>query len=208
MPLETPITPGAVDWTGENPGILLKAPDGRFSAMALFFRIAWSPVGQGHALLLYGTPGAADGPPNAPNILLSDNHEVGEFLRENFVARLGGFADIPPFPGLRHEHASTVRTTGDPMGNRYTETMSGAGITIEMVWEDLQPPKAIELPPDLTGTKAHTMFSLLVPADKAQIIVNGHALPGEVGQRVQAGFETTTAFLYFSETWIFPPETE
>ncbi len=208
MPLETPITPGAVDWTGENPGILLKNADGSFSAMALFFRVAWSPVGQGQALLLYGTPEAADGPPHAPNILLSDNHALGEFLRDNFVARLGAFSSIPPFANLRHEHAGTVRTSGDPMGNRYTETMSGAGVTIEMVWEDLQPPKAIEIPPEQTGTKAHTMFSLLVPAERAQIIVNGHALPGDVGQRVQAGFETTTAFLYFSETWIFPPETE
>lgn len=24
MPLEAPITPGTVDWTGENPGILLR----------------------------------------------------------------------------------------------------------------------------------------------------------------------------------------
>jgi len=27
-----------------------------------------------------------------------------------------------------------------------------------------------------------------------------------LGTRVQAGFETTSAFLYFSETWIIPPE--
>ena len=59
MPLSEPITPGVVDWTGENPGILLKNAQGDFSAMALFFRVAWSPVGQGQVLLLYGTPEAA-----------------------------------------------------------------------------------------------------------------------------------------------------
>ena len=37
MPLNEPVTPGIVDWTGENPGILLKDSDGNFSAMALFF---------------------------------------------------------------------------------------------------------------------------------------------------------------------------
>ena len=37
MPLNEPITPGVVDWTGENPGILLKNEDGSFAAMALFF---------------------------------------------------------------------------------------------------------------------------------------------------------------------------
>ena len=43
MPLSMPITPGTVDWTGENPGILLKDASGAFTAMALFFRVAWSP---------------------------------------------------------------------------------------------------------------------------------------------------------------------
>jgi hypothetical protein len=50
------------------------------------------------------------------------------------------------------------------------------------------------------------MFTLLVPAREAHIIVNGHSLPGKVGTRMQAGVETTTAFLYFSETWVIPPE--
>ena len=206
MPLNTPLTSGTVDWTGENPGIILKNPDGSTSAMALFFRIAWSPVGQGCALLLYGAPDAATGTPGAPNILLSETAALGEFLRDNFIARLPGFSEIPPFAGLRHERLHSVRTSGDPMGTRYTETVVADGLTVELVWEGLEPPMALELPPELTGTKAHTMFSLLVPARRAAIMVNGHALPGAVGERVQAGFETTTAFLYFSESWIFPPE--
>ena len=37
MPLNEPVTPGIVDWTGENPGILLKNDDDSFAAMALFF---------------------------------------------------------------------------------------------------------------------------------------------------------------------------
>ena len=62
------------------------------------------------------------------------------------------------------------------------------------------------LTPDQVGTGEHTMFTLLVPAHSAQIIVNGQSLPGKIGQRVQAGYETTTAFLYFCETWVIPPE--
>ena len=206
MPLEAPITPGSVDWTGENPGILLKNADGSFAAMALFFRIAWSPVGQGHALLLYSAPDAAGSTAEAPNVLISDNHAVGEFLRENFIARLGAFRDAPAFDGLQHVPARAVRASGDPMGLRYTETVVAEDLVVELVWEDLEPPRALELPPELTGTKAHTMFTLLVPAKSAKILVNGHPLPGELGTRVQAGVETTTAFLYFSETWVLPPE--
>jgi hypothetical protein len=156
--------------------------------------------------LRYGTPDRADGTPDAPNVLISDNQELGDFLKENFIARLGAFREAAAFEGLKHVAATSVRCGGDPMSHRYTETVVAENLVVELVWEDLEEPKALELPPELTGTKAHTMFTLLVPANRAEIIVNGHSLPGEVGKRVQAGFETTTAFLYFSETWVLPPD--
>ena len=206
MPLNEPVTPGVVDWTGENPGILLKNDDGSFSAMALFFRVAWSPVGQGQVLLLYGTPDAVEGSAEAPNVILSDNAALTAYLKENFIGKLAAFANAPAFATLPEISAQVVRSAGDPMGHRYSETICGPGLTIELVWEDLEPPRALELTPDQVGTGEHVMFTLLVPAHSAQIIVNGHSLAGEIGQRVQAGFETTTAFLYFSETWVIPPE--
>ncbi|MBE1285216.1 MAG: hypothetical protein GJ676_18030 [Rhodobacteraceae bacterium] len=206
MPLNTPVTPGVVDWTGENPGILLKDEDGNFSAMALFFRVAWSPVGQGQVLLLYGTPAAVDGTRDAPNVMLADNMALAEFLKDNFIGKLAAFRNAPAFDNLPVRQAMSVRTSGDPMGHRYAETIAGEDLTIELVWEDLQPPRALELTPDQVGTGEHTMFTLLVPSHNAQILVNGHQLPGQLGTRVQAGFETSTAFLYFSETWVIPPE--
>ena len=206
MPLSEPVTPGVVDWTGENPGILLKDADGEFSAMALFFRVAWPPVGQGQVLLLYGTPGAAQGPADAPNVLMADNMALAEYLMENFIGKLGAFRAAPAFDTLPRRAIQTVRADGDPMGHRYSETISGEGLSVQLVWEGLEEPKALELTPDQVGTGEHVMFTLLVPAREAQILVGGRALPGSVGARVQAGFETTTAFLYFSETWVIPPE--
>ncbi|KIC07641.1 hypothetical protein RA19_22860 [Leisingera sp. ANG-M1] len=206
MPLNEPVTPGIVDWTGENPGILLKDENGDFSAMALFFRVAWSPAGQGQVLLLYGTPSAIEGPAEAPNVILSDNPALTAFLKENFIGKLAAFANAPAFATLPELGAQAVRSSGDPMGHRYTETIAGEGLTVELVWEQLEAPRALELTPDQVGTGEHTMFTLLVPAHAAQIIVNGRSLPGQLGTRVQAGYETTTAFLYFSETWVIPPE--
>jgi hypothetical protein len=205
MPLDQPITPGRVNWTGENPGILLKeTEDGPFTAMALFFRIAWSPAGQGQVLLLYERPNEHLSLPDAANVLMSDNRALAEFLKDNFIARLAAFRGAAAYDHLTHVAASAVRSSGDPMGARYTETMAGEGLAVELVWEDLESPKALELSPELTDTKAHTMFTLLVPARHARIMVNGRQLPGEVAKRVQAGMETTTAFLYFSETWVLP----
>ncbi len=208
MPLSMPITPGTVDWTGENPGILLKDASGAFTAMALFFRVAWSPAGQGQVLWLYGSPGSRAGTPATPNVFLADNIELATYLKSNFVGRLGAFRDVPAFEGMAPRLAQAVRSAGDPMGHRYAETIVGEELSIELVWEDLEPPRALELTPDQVGTGVHTMFTLLVPARSAQIIVNGRSLPGQLGTRVQAGFETTTAFLYFSETWVIPPGAE
>ena len=206
MPLSQPITPGVVDWTGENPGILLKNDDGSFSAMSLFFRIAWSPVGQGQVLLLYGTPDSEQGTTEAPNVILSDNDALSHYLLDNFIGRLGAFRDAPAFNGLTHIVAQSIQTDGDPMGRHYSETVAGEGYTIQMVWEELEPPRALELMPHQVGSGIHSMFSVLVPANQGSILVNGHPLPGKVGTRVQADVETSTAFLYFTETWIIPPQ--
>ena len=206
MPLNEPIIPGVVDWTGENPGILLKNPDGSFSAMALFFRVAWSPVGQGQVMLLYGTPNQNSGSAVAPNVLISDNPTLSAFLKENFISKLAAFAKAPAFDTLPEMLLSDVRTSGDPMSHRYSETIVAGELTVELVWEGLERPRALELSPHEVGSGEHNMFSLLVPAQTAQIIVNGSPLPGEIGERIQAGFQTTSAFLYFSETWIIPPE--
>ena len=206
MPESEPITPGVVDWTGENPGILLNNDDGSFSAMALFFRVAWSPLGQGQMLLLYGTPDSEQGSDEAPNIIISDNAELGEYLLESFVGRLAVFRDAPAFNGLKHLVAQSVQTAGDPMSHRYSETISGEGVSVQLVWEGLEHPRALELMPHQVGSGIHSMFSVLVPAQQASILVNGKSLPGKLGTRVQADVETTSAFLYFTETWIIPAD--
>ena len=159
MPLNEPITPGVVDWTGENPGILLRGDDGEFSAMALFFRVAWSPVGQGQVLLLLGSPGSVEGTADAPNVILSDNPEVTAFLKKNFISKLAAFANAPAFAILPESVAQVVRSGGDPMSHRYTETIVGPGLTVELVWENLEKPRALELSPHEVASGEQNMFS-------------------------------------------------
>ena len=68
------INPGKVEWSGENPGIYLKAdPNGPYCTLALFFRVVLSPYGRGHAALVLGAPDAPQGWPHVPNLLLTDN---------------------------------------------------------------------------------------------------------------------------------------
>lgn len=205
MPLPEPLNPGTIFWTGDNPGIMLKErDDGPWSALALFFRIAWSPVGQGHALLLLEKPDLPKSLPEAANVVMSDNEPLARLLMSEFVGKLRAFSDPPGFKAAKTLSIAEVYATGDP-GSRYTEVVKGNGLTVELVWDGLGRPTALELPPPLTGTKQHTMFSILVESRDPAIVVNGRRLPGRPVPRVQAGIQTTSAFLYFAETWISPP---
>ena len=204
MPLDSPIHPGRVVWTGENPGILLKEdPDGPLSAVALFFRIAWSPAGSGTVLMLYEDPGRAASLPDAVNVLLSDNRDLAEFLRLNFIAKLAAFADAPAFSALAHVAISESWPEGDS-NSCYREQVRADGLEITLTWDDLGEPVALELPAELTGGKEHEAYNVLVECRKPEIRLNGRVLPGKPVSRVQAGIETTSAFLYFSESWIDP----
>lgn len=198
MPSGIPLNPGKIDWTGENPGILLKDEAGAWSAMALFFRIAWSPKGPGSALLLYSDPQQAGG----GNCFLTDNEELGRWLIDEFVTHFKAFAGVPAFRDLPIRPLRSAEPDGDPLSNRYVERVLGDDIAVELVWEDLAPPRALELPVSETATGRHEMFSVLVAAETASILVDGRPLPGKPGRRVQAGLESSTAFLYFCETWI------
>jgi hypothetical protein len=204
MPIAPPLNPGKVDWTGENPGILLKdGPDGPFTAMALFFRIVYSPAGRGHALLLFEDPNVERSLPDVRNVMMTDNEPLARYLMDTFIGKLAAFAEAPAFKALQYVPIDEVRCEGDAI-TRYEEAVSGGGIHVRLVWEELGEAKALELPPSLTGVKDRELFTLLIESRKASIIVDGKPLKGELGSRVQAGLETTTAFLYFAETWIWP----
>ena len=204
MPLSSPIHPGQVVWTGENPGILLKEnPDGPFSAIALFFRIYVSPAGRGTVLLLLDSPEEKRAFPESCNLLLNDNQDLAEYLLETFILRLPAFAALPSCESLSLIPIEECRSEGDPRV-RYSEIIMADSLDIELVWDGLGKPTALELPPELTGGKENELYTLLIESTNPSIHINGRRLPGSPVERVQAGIKTTTAFLYFSETWIRP----
>ena len=204
MPLSSPIHPGQVVWTGENPGILLKeTPDGPFSSIALFFRIYLSPAGRGTVLLLLDSPEEKRAFPQGCNVLLHDNKELAEYLLESFILKLPAFAAPPACESLSLIPIEECRSEGDPRV-RYSEIIKADSLDIELVWDGLGKPTALELPPELTGGKENELYTLLIESTNPSIHINGHRLPGFPVERVQAGIKTTTAFLYFSETWIRP----
>ena len=66
-------------------------------------------VGQGEVMLLYGTPNARTGSDEAPNVVITTNAEVSDYLLENFVGRLAAFRDAPAFEHQMGESALAER---------------------------------------------------------------------------------------------------
>ena len=73
-----------------------------------------------------------------------------------------------------------------------------------MMWKRLGERKALELAPEFTDSGEQTKYSLLVNSKTAYVEGNGRRLEGKTVSREQAGLALSSAFLYFSETWVFP----
>src|SRR5262245_42561895 len=75
-----PIYPGAVDWSGVNPGMYLKLDEsGLFTCLVSFFRVVYSPHGGGHGVVILTDPQERD--PSAINAVYTDNRALAEYLK-------------------------------------------------------------------------------------------------------------------------------
>jgi hypothetical protein len=87
-----PFNPNRVDWSGENPGMYLKeTADGPFVTLISFFRVVTSPHGKGHAAFLLLAPHGGGGHPEKPNVCLTDNEPLAEYLKKGFLSFFSAF---------------------------------------------------------------------------------------------------------------------
>ena len=97
---KSPINPGKVEWSGENPGIYLRdEPEGPWITLAVFGRIVVSPHGKGHFLLLLERPDEAKGMPDVANVLLTDNNPMTDYILRDFVSKISNFQGSCRFDG-------------------------------------------------------------------------------------------------------------
>jgi hypothetical protein len=193
---------GAVEWSGENPGISLKErPDGPFVSLASFFRVVLSPHGRGHALVLLQSPQDGNPPAERANYCFHDNEKLARYLVSDFVSNFGAYKGVASLGSLIYRRLDTVEASGDPASS-YTETVKSGDVTVALKWSGLGKPFCFAFPPDKSATGRHYMPSLFVGCEDATITVNGRVLPGKPIPRDVAGHPISTAMLAFSETWI------
>jgi hypothetical protein len=197
---DQPINPGVVDWSGENPGMYLKADDaGPFTCLVSFFRVVYSPHGGGHGVVILMDPQGRD--PNAINAFYTDNRPLAEYLKHDYVSQFAAFRGIPTLASLPIREATSFTHAGDARDS-WTETVRGPGIDISLTWSELGTPFLVDYKPEQSATGKHYMASLFIPGQRAEVVANGVRGVGKPIPRDMYGTKSTTAFLAFSETWV------
>jgi len=199
----SPVNPGKVEWSGENPGIYLKDEEGRWQTLCVYFRVVTSPHGPGIGTVLIGAPSTGAGFPEAPNLCLSNNETLLRWLVDDFVSKFASFRDCDGLRAMTYRAADRFATTGDGR-TFHQEQVTGGNVDVTLRWQSLAPPFAVDVSPAMSATGAHQMYSVFVEAADGSIALNGRRLPGKVILRDFLDRRMSTAFLAFSETWIKP----
>lgn len=201
--MTSPLIPGTVVWSGDNPGIYLKDDQGDWQSLAVYFRVVASPHGSGSGIVVLGAPREASGWPSSQNLCISTNEPLLRWLVSDFVARFASFRGMPGLQAMPYLAATASRTLGDGHGF-HEETMEGAGVSASLRWERLSAPFAADVPPAQSSTGEHRMLSVFIEAQSGSIRVNGKSLAGSIVERDFLGRRMKTSFLAFCETWIAP----
>lgn len=200
--MKSPIHPGPVAWTGENPGIYLKdTQDGPWTGLMTFFRIFYSAHGMGQGVLVLDEPGLEQGLPEVRNFCICDNEPLARYLVAEFFSQFMSFRVSPGIKAISYLPLVEAHREGDTLST-YREVVKSRDFEVVCSWTTLSPAYAVDMPPEKGPTKKHAMYSLFLDAGDASVTVNGRALRGKLAQRDFADTKKSTAFLAFSESWM------
>ena len=197
------IRTGKVDWTGDNPFVYLKTdPQGDWSSLSLYFRIAASDYGRGQAILVLENPYQLEDD-SAVRLCLTDNLELAQYLIQDFVRRFGLFRAAVALDNLEYVPDAQFNTQADyPKHVTETAYSPSRELTLSMVWKDLQETFAVALPPEETQTGEHEMFCVFQPASSAVVEVNGQRISGNTVERDFLDRRAQSASMANSESWV------
>ena len=196
-----PFNPLKVDWSGENPGMYLKeTADGPFVTLISFFRVVTSPHGKGHAAFMLLDPHGDGKDPAKPNVCLTDNEPLADYVKKGFVSNFGAFRGVKGLANVQMKPAWDFVASGDGRTS-HTEWFRSAIGQVNLTWNELSAPFMVELMKEQSATGAHEMFSLFLESTAVKATINGKPVAGKSVPRDWMGRKSTTAFLAFSETW-------
>ena len=184
------IDPHKIRLTGENSFLRLSETEGgEPTASNSHWRIYLSPKGAGH--VLFTRSRFTDGQPR----IYSDNVALARWLQEGIQASMGD-----TFAG---SHLPIIEADFDKKGDTltaWTESVHSMEASIELTWYDFQEPVVYVSQPGEKEGQPHGVYSVLVPAARAQMMFDGQAATGNVYSRKIDDADITTCCLALSES--------
>ena len=192
MTAANPTDPAEVRLTGENSFIRLSQQEGADqTTRASHWRVLYSPGGPGH--VLYIKSDLIDDEVR----IYSDNIAMARWLQGEIESML--------FPDFADENIPVIDAvftkSGDPR-SFWTENVESDEDTIALTWYDFLEPFMLNSP--ASGARTHGVYSCFLPAQKAQITINGDVVDGTVSKEMRGDKPSSTACLAWSETWVRP----
>jgi hypothetical protein len=190
----SPVLPGRVVWSGENPIVSLKShADGPETTNVTFFRIVYSPVGRGHAAFV------STGSLGGLGVGFTDNLELGAWLRDRM---------LPVYPCYTERDTTAIplrsaafASSGDPR-TEWRELVTASEHRLDMSWSDPGQPFVVDNPGGSAGRLPYHVVSVFIPARRASLMVDGVTAAGTPFPCDISGTPSSTSFLAFSETWL------
>ena len=191
--MATTVDPNEVRLTGENSYIRLGQEEGSdFTTTASHWRVLYSPGGAGHALFLRSEL------TNDEIVAYSDNIGLARWLQGEIEALIN-----PPFADTKIPVVDAVFERLGDIRSFSTERVTARDVDLSLTWYDLMEPMAIHAPPGTEGL-THGFYTVMIPAKRAQLVLNGRFSSGRPVREDIEGRECTTACLAWSETWVRP----
>jgi len=192
--MASPVDPNEICLTGENSFVRLRLEDsGPLTTNASHWRVLLSPGGPGHVLFLQ-----SELTDNQIRIY-ADNIMLARWLQEEIEPGINpSFADenIPVAEATFSRHGDVRSFSTEKVASRDTE--------ISLTWYGLGEPFLIHFEPGSLQGRPHGVYSVLTPASKAQLVVNGRVAQGRPFPRDIGGYRGSSCSLAWSETWVRP----
>jgi hypothetical protein len=186
--------PNQIRLTGENSFIRLgHEPDGPQTTRTSHWRVLWSPAGAGHTLFVQ-----SELTDNQVRIY-SDNIALARWLQEEI--------EISLYPAFADQNLPVIEAVFEKWGDGqayWTESVASDEETVRLTWYDFGEPFMITVAAGSIAGRPHGVYSCFIPAQRAQVTMDGKVAAGKAFPQVRDGRQSSTACLAWSETWVRP----